>query len=188
MLAFIIGLAVLLGGPREGDIVFQTSRSAAIQAATGSTMSHMGVLYRERDGWAVFEAAARVQLTPLREWVAQGERGRVVIKRFEGLAPASLTAMKELGRGWMGRRYDATFEWSDERMYCSELVYKLFDRGAKIELGALQRFAEFDLDHPVVRRPLRKRFGRRLPLDEPVVSPAAIYDDPRLKTVFDGVL
>ena len=55
---------------RDGDIIFHTSRSAqsvAIQRATHSPYSHMGVvLYRDGKPF-VFEAIATVRYTPLDE-------------------------------------------------------------------------------------------------------------------------
>ena len=53
----------------------------------------------------------------------------------------------EVGRQLEGKHYDFWFEWSDERIYCSELVWKIYRRGLGIELGELcdalwrQRFA-----------------------------------------------
>jgi hypothetical protein len=70
--------------PRNGDIVFQTSRSSqslAIQLATKSPYSHMGIVYIREGRPMVFEAIQPVTLTPLGEWIARGERGHFVAKR-----------------------------------------------------------------------------------------------------------
>ena len=83
-----------------------------------------------------------------------------------------------------GKDYDPYFEWSDERIYCSELVWKIFERGAGIELGARQTIADFDLSHPAVQQKLKERYGDRVPLDEVVVSPAAIFAAADLETVY----
>jgi len=70
-----------------GDLIFQQSRSAqslAIQKATHSPYSHMGMIVI-RDGAAfVIEAAGKVGYRPLAEWILQGERGHYVIKRLHG--------------------------------------------------------------------------------------------------------
>jgi len=61
---------------RDGDIVFQTSRSAqsiAIQKATHSKYSHMRIIFF-RDGKPyVYEAIKTVQHTPLNKWIARGD-------------------------------------------------------------------------------------------------------------------
>jgi hypothetical protein len=60
---------------RDGDLIFQTSRSSqsvAIQRATGSVYSHMGlVLFRDGQPY-VYEAIATVRFTPLDRWIARG--------------------------------------------------------------------------------------------------------------------
>ena len=177
--------------PRDGDIVFHTSRSAqslAIQLATKSPYSHMGIVYL-RDGKPfVFEAVQPVKLTPLTEWIARGERQQFIAKRLRGadtrLTAETLRSMRAAAEQLAGKDYDPYFEWSDERIYCSELVSKIFERGAGIELGERQTIAAFDLSHPAVQQKLKERYGDRVPLDEVVVSPAAIFAAAELETVY----
>jgi hypothetical protein len=52
-----------------------------------------------------------------------------------------------------------------------------------IELGKRQKLREFDLADPLVRAKMRERFGTNVPLDEPVISPAAMFDSGLLVTV-----
>src|SRR6185436_16779752 len=70
----------------NGDIIFHTSRSSqsvAVQRATGSRYSHMGViLFREGKPF-VFEAVSPVKHTPLAEWIKRGEGGHYVVKRLK---------------------------------------------------------------------------------------------------------
>lgn len=179
--------------PRNGDVVFQTSRSSqslAIQLATKSPYSHMGIVYVRNDRPFVFEAIQPVTLTPLDEWIARGERGHFVAKRLRNadslLTSETLQAMRAAGERFVGKDYDLYFEWSDERIYCSELVWKVFDEGAGIEIGERQTMADFDLTHPAVQAKLKERFGDRVPSDEVVVSPVAIFDAPELVTVYEN--
>ena len=83
-LAGLVGSLVLVGcttggdyDAHDGDIVFHTSRSAqsqAIQLATKSPYSHMGIVYL-RDGKPfVLEAVQPVKLTPLDEWIVAKQR------------------------------------------------------------------------------------------------------------------
>lgn len=177
---------------RDGDIVFQTSRSTqsvAVQRATGSRYSHMGVVML-RDGRPfVFEAAGRVQYTPWAAWVARGEGGHVVVKRLKNgpdvLTPAALSRFRQTARGFEGRPYDLTFEWSDDRIYCSELVWKLYQRALGIEIGTLQQIRDFRLDDPAVRQKMKERYGEHVPLEEPVISPVAMFESPLLVVVME---
>ncbi len=172
---------------REGDLVFQTSRSAqslAIQRATHSPFSHMGVVLFRAGKPFVFEAVATVRYTPLADWVARGEEGRCVVKRLQKpLGPEALARLRREARRLEGRPYDLVFEWSDRRIYCSELVWKLYQRASGLEIGALQRLRDFDLADPAVQAKLRERYGTRVPLDEPVISPASMAASDLLETV-----
>ena len=197
----VIAGALLLAGcaqeqdyePRNGDVVFQTSRSSqslAIQLATNSPYSHMGIVY-VRDGEPlVFEAVQPVKLTPLSAWIERGEREHFVAKRLRDadsqLTPETLRRMFAAGEKFTGKDYDLYFEWSDDRIYCSELVWKVFERGAGIRLGEQQTIADFDLSHPAVAAKVKERYGDRIPRDEVVVSPAAIFNASNLITVYDN--
>ena len=69
---------------QDGDLIFHTSRSSqskAIQIATKSKYSHMGMIYREVDEYYVYEAVQPVKVTPLQEWIDRGVDGKYVIKR-----------------------------------------------------------------------------------------------------------
>ena len=192
LLTLIAAVACTAGDyrPQNGDIVFHESRSSqseAIQRATGSRYSHMGIVYLQEGEPFVYEAVQPVKLTPLDQWVARGEGGHFVAKRLrdaDTLTDEVLARMRAVGEPMAGLDYDLTFEWSDERIYCSELVWKIFKRGAGIELGTLVTFADFDVSHPAVAAKVRERFGDALPLDEPVISPVAMFDAPQLVTVY----
>lgn len=182
--------AVPLPEVHEGDIIFHQSRSAqslAVQQATHSRYSHMGLVLARNGTLQVFEAGAKVQYVPLQHWIARGEGGHYVIKRLaradELLTPDVLVQMRQLAEGMRGRRYDLAFEWNDQRLYCSELVWKLYERSLGLRLGELQRIRDFDLSSPVVKAKMRERYGQDIPLDETVVSPVAIFESPLLITV-----
>ena len=175
------------GTPRDGDIIFHTSRSAqsvAIQRATHSPYSHVGVIIF-RDGKPyVFEAISTVQYTPLSKWTARGESGRFVVKRLKrALTETETSKLRAAARVYEGKPYDLYFEWSDQRIYCSELVWKIYQRALGVKLGELQKLRDFDLTDTGVRAKMRERYGTNVPLDEPVISPGAQFDSPLLETV-----
>jgi hypothetical protein len=148
----------------------------------------MGIVYVQDGEPFVFEAVQPVKLTPLRTWIARGEREHFVAKRLRDaesrLTPSTLQAMLAAGELLAGKDYDLYFEWSDERIYCSELVWKVFERGAGVRLGALQTIADFDLSHPAVQAKVKERYGDNVPLDELVVSPVAIFNAAELIMVY----
>lgn len=175
---------------RDGDIIFHTSRSsqsAAIQRATHSRYSHMGMILHRDGKLFVYEAVSPVRYTPLDRWIARGEGGRYVVKRWRDadtkLDAKAVQRLRKAALRFEGRPYDLAFEWSDTRIYCSELVWKAYREALGIEIGATQRLADFDLDDPVVKAKLRERYGATIPLDETVISPQAMFDSALLVTV-----
>lgn len=175
---------------QDGDIIFQSSispLSQAIQLATKSKYSHCGMIFKEKGAWYVYEAVQPVRSTPLDQWIAEGQGGKFVIKRLANagqvLTPSAINKMKQAGKQFMGKDYDGTFEWSDERIYCSELVWKIYKKGAGIEVGKLKKLRDFDLSSEAVKAKLKEHYGNNVPLNEPVISPVAIFDSPLLVTV-----
>ncbi|MGS2741934.1 YiiX family permuted papain-like enzyme [Sinomicrobium sp. M5D2P17] len=201
----LIGLTILLGCSnrgsdkdkkrpgqtiRNGDIIFQTSKSSqskAIQLATNSKYSHMGIIYKDDGQYFVYEAVQPVKLTPLKEWINRGEKGYYVIKRLKNadkiLTPDVVIKMKQTGEQFKGKSYDIYFEWSDDKIYCSELVWKIYKQTADIEIGQLERLSDFNLTDNIVQTKMKERYGNNIPMDEKVISPAAMFHSDQLITI-----
>jgi uncharacterized protein YycO len=176
---------------QDGDIIFQTSNSSqskAIQIATKSDYSHMGIIYRIENKLFVYEAIQPVKLTPFLDWVERGNKGKFVVKRLkkadELMTPAVKKKMKLSGEQYLGKNYDLYFEWSDERIYCSELVWKIYKNSLDIEIGKLERLQDFDLAAKEVKQKLTERYGKNIPKDELVISPASMFNSEELYTVY----
>lgn len=197
---FILVFCLLLSGCQNdediklqnGDIIFQTSTSSqsrAIQTATNSRYSHMGLLYEIDNKIYVFEAVQPVKLTPLENWIERGKGKHYVVKRLKNseeiLTLAAIERMEGEGRKYLGKSYDLYFEWSDDRIYCSELIWKIYKNALDIEPGELQRIGDFDIFHPEVKEKLKERYGDNIPLDELVISPEQIYNSNLLETVVE---
>ncbi len=173
---------------RDGDIIFHTSRSAqsiAIQKATHSKYSHMGIVFIRDGNPYVYEAIKTVQYPPLKKWVARGDGGHYVIKRLRDadrvLTPQAVAKLWKVAAKLQGKPYDLTFEWSDSRIYCSELVWKIYDRGLGVAVGRLQKLRDFDLSDPIVKSKMKERYGKAIPMDETVISPGEMFS-------FDGLI
>ena len=178
------------GKIKNGDLIFQTSlssQSKAIQLATNSLYSHCGIIYSENGRYFVFEAIQPVKTTPLEKWIARGENGHFVIKRLKNadqvLTKEALQKMKSEGEKFRGKNYDLTFEWSDEKIYCSELIWKVYQRATGLEIGKLEKLDSFDLSNAVVKEKMKERYGNNIPMDEVVISPAAVFDSELLVEV-----
>jgi hypothetical protein len=178
----------------NGDIIFQTSlsgQSDAIQLATHSKYSHCGIIFWEDGQCFVAEAGKQVTLTPIENFIKRGKNKHFVVKRLKNsnevfTKPEILGKMATLFRDrFSGKPYDLYFEWSDDKIYCSELVWKLYKETVNIEIGELQRLGDFDLSSDVVKEKMKERYKGTIPLDEKVISPARMFESDRLITVLE---
>lgn len=177
---------------KDGDIIFQTSQSKqceAVRIATNSKFSHCGIIYIIKGKKYVYEAVQPVKITPLEDWISHGEHNAFVVKRLKNassiLTPTILTQMKNYGSQFKNKDYDVYFEWSDTKIYCSELVWKIYKNGANIELCKLKTLKSFNLTNPKVKEILAERYGSKIPLEEKVVAPSQIVDSDLLETVMN---
>ena len=176
---------------QEGDLIFHTSltsQSEAIQLATNSPFSHVGIVTIENGQPMVYEAIRRGSATPLQEWIRRGEGGRYRLMRLKtSLTEEQLRAMRIEGQKHRSKAYDLLFDWSDEKMYCSELVWKIYQEGAGIELAKPRPMEDYNLSAPRVRSVVEARWGNAIKWQEPMVAPSDLAESPLLETVFDSM-
>lgn len=190
VLSFTSGFSDDFSKLKDGDIVFQISefgQGKAIQLATHSKYTHCGIVFKENGTYMVYEAVQPVRKTPLKEWILNGSDNYYIARRLKNaqtaLSPEAISKMKQKYKQFEGKNYDLYFGWSDDRIYCSELVWKLYKDATGIELGALQKLKDFDLSHPVVQAKLKERYAGKVPYEEQVISPATIFESELLETV-----
>ena len=174
--------------PHDGDVIFQSSQSnqsKAIEQATNSPYSHVGIIFIKNGKPYVFEAASKVIYTPLDKWINRGKNKTYVIKRLKNhpLSQQEITSLKQVAHKFENKPYDIWFCWDDKYIYCSELVWKIYNRALKLKIGQLQTIKDFNLSSPAVKQKLKERYGNNIPYQETVISPVAIFNSPLLITV-----
>ena len=174
--------------PHDGDVIFQSSQSnqsKAIEQATNSPYSHVGIVFIKNGKPYVFEAASKVIYTPLDKWINRGKNKTYVIKRLKNhpLSQQEITSLKQVAHKFENKPYDIWFGWDDKYIYCSELVWKIYNRALKLKIGQLQTIKDFNLSSPAVKQKLKERYGNNIPYQETVISPVAIFNSPLLSTV-----
>lgn len=176
---------------QEGDIILQTSESnqcEAVRLATNSKFSHCGIIFKDNDKTYVLEAVQPVKITPLNEWISHGKESKYLIKRLKkinSLDSIKIKKMKTYGFQMLNKDYDLYFEWSDEKIYCSELVWKIYKEGAGIEICSFKKLKEFNLSNPKVKNIMTERYGNNIPLEENVIAPSQLAESKLLVTVID---
>lgn len=174
----------------DGDIIFQTSRSAqsiAVQQATHSPYSHCGLIVKRNGNWYVLEAVQPVKFTVLDKWIERGKGGDYVIKRLINadkiLTPSATNSMDTVANTFISKDYDIYFGWDDDKIYCSELIWKIYKRSTGISIGNTQKLRDMDFSGNVVKQKMFERYKNKVPLNDTVITPVAIFNSPLLTTV-----
>jgi uncharacterized protein YycO len=169
---------------RTGDIVLQASSSgisSTIQRATSSIYSHVGLVEVTPAGKFVIEAIEPVSRTPFESWLKRGG-GHFTLLRPR-LAAAQLAATVAQAATQLGKPYDSRYTWDDDKLYCSELVVKAFERGAHLELGRKVRLDTLKLTGD--EKAMATLMG--VPLSQEVVPPGTLAEDPHLERIYSDM-
>lgn len=175
---------------QTGDLIFHTSHSSqsqAIQIATNSKYSHMGMIFKDKTDLYVYEAVQPVKITKLQDWINRGKDGKYVVKRLKRsadfLTPKGIQRLKLEAEQFLGKDYDLQFKWSDEKIYCSELVWKIYKNAFNIEIGKLEQFGDFDLSNEIVQMKVKERYSDEIPKEELVITPDRMFHSTQLITI-----
>lgn len=187
---------------QNGDIIFQTSLSNqanAIMLATGSRLSHVGLIEVSPRGEVyVVEAIARVSRTPLQSWIQRGKGGRYEVYRHPRLGRQALGVVQS-AKSYIGRGYDIYFSSDNTEIYCSELVALAF-QSAGISVGRWQKIGSLNINHSKVKKLAQARWKGHprcrgvksfeacwpLILNSELISPASQAADSKLMQVFSN--
>lgn len=172
---------------QKGDIVFQflpSKLSSVIADVSESDYSHVGIVTEYQDKMSVIEAIGPVKYTPISEWINQGYENRITVMRFKNSDPDKIGRALDKAEEFLGRPYDLKYELDEQKIYCSELVYKAFKRGANIELGKIQKLKELKWkEHMHFIMYLE---GGPVPLEREMVTPESIFQDQKLYIAYSN--
>lgn len=159
--------------PQEGDILFQSlphSRLVnAIEGVSECPYSHCGIVSQQDGEWVVFEAYRNVEATPLREFVFRGRQQGFVALRLKSAHQQHVSATIANVKNYLGRPYDARYRMDDERIYCTELIYKAFEQACGQQLGELERLE--DLNWKPHEESIRHFEQGPVPLEREMITP-----------------
>jgi len=177
-----------LSDKQEGDIVFQSLPHAdlvdAIEAVTHSPWSHCGILVKRDGCWFVAEAIGEVRYTPLYVWIVRGRHSYIDSYRVKNLTSQNVQQLKTGIVTLLGKPYDFRYAPDDSEIYCSELVYKVYDRQTGIKIGAWEKLG--DLNWKPVEKLIRSMEGGRLPLDRTMITPVGLTHSSNIISVFSN--
>lgn len=170
---------------RDGDILLQHIEcrlGTVITGVTDSQYSHCGMVVTVKDRLCVLEAVGPVRYTPIRQWLGRGFRAWFTQLRVRDLSKERIAEAIAEARACLGRPYDIQYELDDEKLYCSELVYKAYLRGAVVEVGCKQKLGSLNW------RPheefIRRLADGELPLDRQLITPESLARSRNVQLVY----
>lgn len=176
----------------EGDIFFiqsQTDQATAINEATGSVWTHVGIIVKRSGEWHVAESSGPLLVTPLKSFISRSKNKAYKVMRNQKFSQKMLPRLY-VALYKYNQPYDIFFEFSDERIYCSELVYKVFRDVTGIPVGRLEKFKDLKLNGPFVSKLIEERLtsiGKEINLEEPIITPIGLFDDKNLTLIHESL-
>ncbi len=167
---------------KDGDIIFiqnPSGQGKAIQLATKSKYTHVGVIFYENGKAKVYHAVQPVSVNTLEEFKNMSSDGKFEIKSLKDqtvLSKEAIAAMLKEAKSLVGTNYDIYFAWDDKELYCSEFVWKIYQKYTKLEIGKLRPLKDFNLDAPQVKEIMKRRYGNNIPYEEKMISPGDMYE------------
>jgi len=174
---------------RDADIVFQSlpdDFSRHISEITESPLTHCGLISINEDKVFVIETTDEVTRTPLQEWIGKGKEKKFALMRYPDLKDEQEIKIIKAANEMMGRKYDYQFSWDDEKLYCSELVFKAYTKGIGVKLGKLVPLK--NLKYESHEDFIRSLTGEEIPLDRKVITPVEIYRNRELVRIYDDFI
>ncbi len=113
-----------------GDVILQPLHCricSVIENETQSIYSHIGVVIK-KNPILVAEAFQEVRVVSLQEFLSKTQRNQdvKVIRNPEFQYIDKDQFLNDFYHHFFGLPYDSKFLWSNNKLYCSELIYKLF--------------------------------------------------------------
>lgn len=170
---------------QEGDMIFQSLPHGdlvdTIEAVTNSPWSHCGLLVWRDGQWQVAEAIGQVRYTPLYSWLVRGRRAAFATYRVRDLPVERTRAIIPGVEKLLGRPYDFSYAPDDTDIYCSELIYKVYDRELGIKIGTWQKLG--DLNWKDREASIKDLKGGPVPLTREMITPVALTRSPNVVQV-----
>ncbi len=175
--------------PKQGDIIFQSlwknDLTEAIEGITESPYSHCGVVFKKKSGWYVIEAIGPVKETRIRNFLWQGVKKQIDIYRLDEKYLDSIPAFISALKSYLGRPYDIKYKMDDQKIYCSELIYKAFKEVYNENLGVIKKLG--DLNWTPYTATIKHYEEGPVPIEREIISPRAVSEAKQLKLIYKGI-
>jgi hypothetical protein len=100
------------------------------------------VLLVDEDNFVVIETADRVKYISLRKWIEKGQNKHYITKRLINadslLSSERIQKLRKEAQDNIFKEIEKSNNWSDDKMYNTELIWKIYKRSLNVELVKLE--------------------------------------------------
>lgn len=180
-------VAILSYHPQEGDVIFQSLAHSpivdAIEGVTESPYSHCAIVAKQDGKWIVLEAYDGVEMTPLSTFLLRGRGAGFTVYRLKDDFRKNIPQTIDCARKYLNLPYDVHYDFDDEKIYCSELIFKAYrDATGGDKLGKVVRFG--DMNWRPYEELIRYIENGSVPVDREMITPRDLAKAEELEQVF----
>ncbi len=167
---------------QDGDVIGESeittdASTSFFEAATGTRYGHVGVIFKEKQGWMVYEEfPPQAQIVTVQEFLSRSHGTYTVIRKSEALTAEQLKLVKSLAQDIVKRKvpYNYSQTSNSESMNCSEFVKAVF-ANAKLNVGKIETVGNLNLKtfHGYLWK-IWKQASPETQTTDPVVTPASV--------------
>ena len=172
---------------KEGDLIFQSlpfgEVTTVIEGATDSPYSHVGLVVKKNGFWYVREAIGKVKDTHLLWWILRGRGDSFSVYRLKKEHQKNIPNWVKESQKFLGYPYDFHYELDDEKIYCSELIYKAYKRTTGGELGKLTTLSQLNWKP---HKAFILSIENTIPLDRKMITPKDLAEADELELVYSN--
>lgn len=170
---------------QHGDFIFQHlpgELTAMIADITQSQYSHCGIIVKKSTGFVVLQAIGPVLETPLNQWINFGVGKKFTIVRLKKEFQQNIPAIIAQAYKFIGKPYDIQYQWDDQKIYCSELIYKAVLNATGLRLAEFVRLG--DMKWKPYEQTIRQITGGKLPLEREMITPESLVVSDKVDVVY----
>lgn len=143
--------------------------------------NHCGIVLKDENGYKVIAAENTVKIMKLSDWLKLGEGEQFFLMRPVLPPGKSILTVIRTAKRYLGRVYDYSYQWDDQKIYNAELIWKAFYKGCNIYPGSVLRVDQVYITPE--NAGMYQDLKNKIPMGREVVTIEAIMQSSYLRPV-----
>ncbi len=158
---------------KTGDIILldmDCFSCELIEQQTGGPFSHSGIVLKHGSRYFVAQSLGNVHHIPLKNFLSYSRKKAQVMRPKYLSYAMRKQLLANYQEKYMGQPFDHDYIWDDEKLYCSEFLYKLLK-----SVYAIVDFVPKPMSYDKNTDAWERYFGKKPPTGLPGLSPNDFY-------------